>query len=106
MWWRGDLLTWTEAHSSAGATSAGTLWAIAEGEVDPIGSSRGMDTYILVANTSAHTGCARVTLLFEDGRSAERHVRLTAESRTDVAVGVPPGDAGGSTAHRPCRRPT
>lgn len=90
MWWPGDFPTWTEAHSSAGATGAGTLWAIAEGEVDPAGSSRGMDTYILVANTSAHTGCARVTLLFEDGRSAERYVRLTAESRTNVPVGVPP----------------
>ena len=48
MWWPGD--SWHEAHNSPGATATGTRWALAEGEVD---ASRNLETYILVANTSA-----------------------------------------------------
>ena len=57
MWWpKGQ---WHEAHLSAGATTTGTKWALAEGEVD----ARDGDTYILIANTSATAGTATVTLL-------------------------------------------
>ena len=62
---------WYEAHNSPGATSTGTRWALAEGEV---GGADGDETYILIANTSAFAGTARVTLLFEDGTSAQRSV--------------------------------
>ena len=65
MWWPGRRsATWHEAHNSPGATTTGTLWALAEGEV---GGSRGVETYILLANTSATAGSVKVTLLFEDG---------------------------------------
>ena len=87
MWWPGPTAaTWAEAHNSAGATTTGTLWALAEGEVD---ASRGMETYILVANTSSASADVKVTLLFEDGTTAERSFTgLTARSRFNVPVGL------------------
>ncbi len=86
MWWPGDFWTWHEAHNSAGATSTGTQWALAEGEVD---ASRNLETYILVANTSATPADVKVTLLFENGASAEQTYRdLPAHSRFNVPVGA------------------
>ncbi len=85
MWWPGPTpATWTEAHNSAGATSTGTLWALAEGEE---GGGSGAATYILVANTSALPGQARVTLVYEDGTTSQRVFPLLPNSRTNVAVG-------------------
>ncbi len=86
MWWPGPETTadfWTEAHNSAGATATGTRWALAEGEV---GGPHGAETYVLIANTSAFGGQARVTLYFEDGGSASKDVPLAPRSRTNVAV--------------------
>jgi len=83
MWWPGDGSTWHEAHNSAGTTIAGTTWAVAEGEV---GGTRHVETYLLVANTSAFAGSARVTLYFEDGTSAEKTYTLIPSSRTNVNV--------------------
>jgi hypothetical protein len=86
MWWPGPALSanfWTEAHNSPGATVTGARWALAEGEV---GGSDGAETYILIANTSASGGNARVTLYFEDGTTAERTFALLPRSRTNVAV--------------------
>lgn len=85
MWWPGSSATWHEAHNSAGATTAGTRWALAEGEV---GGVDNLETYVLIANTSAADGRARVTLLFEDGSSSELEVILKGNSRANVAVGV------------------
>jgi hypothetical protein len=85
MWWPGDWGTWQEAHNSTGATTAGTLWALADGEVD---RSLGVETYVLIANTSSAPGRARVTLHFEDGTSLQREYALGANSRTNVAVSV------------------
>jgi uncharacterized repeat protein (TIGR01451 family) len=81
MWWPSP--NWSEAHNSPGETTTGVKWALAEGE---IGGPREKQTYILVANTSAFAGSARVTLLFEDGTTAERVVQLQAKSRVNVAV--------------------
>ena len=83
MWWPdGD---WHEAHNTPGSTAAGTLWALAEGEVD---ASRNLETYLLVANTSATPADVRVTVLFEDGTAAERTYRgIPANSRFNVPVG-------------------
>jgi hypothetical protein len=89
MWWPGAFATWHEAHNSAGSTTTGTRWGLAEGEV---GGVRGAETYILIANTSAFTGNATVTLVFEDGSSQARTYELPANSRTNVAVA---GDFGG-----------
>jgi hypothetical protein len=86
MWWPGPEVSanvWYEAHNSPGATTTGTKWALAEGEV---GGAAGMQTFVLLANTSATAGSARVTLHFEDGTEAERTYTLPANSRTNVAV--------------------
>ena len=54
MWWPGGASgPWYEAHNSPGATSTGTAWALAEGEV---GGAAGASTYMLVANTGAAAG--------------------------------------------------
>jgi sugar lactone lactonase YvrE len=83
MWWPDG--GWFEAHNSPGATTTGTKWALAEGEVD---ASRNLETYILVANTSAAPADVKVTLLFEDGTSAERtYPGIPAKSRFNVPVG-------------------
>jgi probable HAF family extracellular repeat protein len=83
MWWPGDSSTWHEAHNSAGSRRTGTRWALAEGEV---GGARNQATYVLVANTSAFAGEAVVTLIFEDGTSAQKTYPLPASSRTNVPV--------------------
>lgn len=85
MWWPDG--AWHEAHNSPGATATGTVWAVAEGEVD---EARGLETYLLVANTSAAAATVRVTLLFEDGTEAVREfgpADIPARSRFNVPVG-------------------
>ena len=84
LWWPGTFGQWYEAHNSPGATSTGTRWALAEGEV---GGTRTVETYILLANTSTTAGVVRVTLLFEDGTSQAKTYVLPPSSRTNVAVG-------------------
>jgi hypothetical protein len=79
MWWpKGE---WYEAHVSAGATTTGTRWALADGEI-----SAGGETYILIANTSATAGTATVTLLVEGGTPLPIVVELPASSRVNVPV--------------------
>jgi hypothetical protein len=88
MWWPGSAIApdfWYEAHNSPGATVTGTRWALAEGEV---GGATALETYVLIANTSAVAGQARVTLLFEDGTTAKRTCALEANSRTNVPIGL------------------
>ena len=84
MWWPWDASQWYEAHNSPGATTTGTVWALAEGET---GGAAALATYLLIANTSAFAGSATVTLLFEDGTSARQVYALPPQSRTNVAVG-------------------
>ena len=81
MWWPGSGDTWYEAHNAPGTTTTGTRWALAEGQV---GGSRGVDTYVLVANTSATAGQVRVTLMFEDGTSAANTYTVPGNSRFNV----------------------
>ncbi len=83
MWWPGNSTTWHEAHNSAGSTTTGTRWALAEGEV---GGPRATATFILIANTSPFAGSATVTLLFEDGTSAARTYELAPNSRTNAWI--------------------
>jgi hypothetical protein len=83
MWWPDG--GWYEAHNTAGATTTGTRWALAEGEVN---AARNLETYLLVANTSATAADVRVTLLFEDGTAAEQtYAGIPAQSRFNVPVG-------------------
>ena len=79
MWWPKD--QWYEAHVSAGATTTGTKWALADGEV-----TVGGDTYILIANTSTTAGTATVTLLEEGGTPLPITVDLPPSSRVNVPV--------------------
>jgi hypothetical protein len=78
MWWpQGG---WFEAHNSPGATTTGTRWAIADG----LG---GVETYLLVANTSASPADVVITLMFADGTSAQRTFGgIPAKSRFNVPV--------------------
>lgn len=88
MWWPGpSATTWHEGHNSPGATITGTRWVIADVER---GGPRSADTYLLVANTSARPGQARVTLLFEDGTTSTQVYPLLPTSRLNVH----PGDDG------------
>ncbi len=86
MWWPGPTAaSWAEAHNAVAATTTGTRWAVAEGEVN---ASRGMETYILIANTSAFPARVLVTLLFEDGATAvQTYDDIPAQSRFNVPVG-------------------
>jgi hypothetical protein len=81
MWWPQP--NWYEAHNAPGTTVTGTKWALAEGFV---GGPKQAETYLLVANTAATAGIARVTLYFENGSGATRDVPLAPESRTSLAV--------------------
>jgi hypothetical protein len=87
MWWPGYPLSpvWREAHNSAGTTATGTAWALAEGEV---GGSAGIETYILIANTSTFAAPVQVTLFFEDGTTAVRVFEVLGRSRFNVSVAV------------------
>jgi len=85
MWWPSP--NWYEAHLSAGATTTGTKWALAEGLVTNRPGFE-VETYILIANTSAAAGAADVTLFFGDGSSLTINVPLPANSRVNVPVSV------------------
>ena len=84
MWWPGPTSeTWHEAHNSPGETTTGTRWAMAEGE---LGGTREVETYVLVANTSAFAGTIRATVLFEDGSAPiSREYVVAANSRFNIA---------------------
>jgi hypothetical protein len=75
---------WMEAHNSAGATGTGTAWSVAGGEQ---GGAYGAQTYVLIANTSAFQGTARVTVMREGGAPLIREFTLSPDSRTNVAIG-------------------
>lgn len=83
MWWPGASSTWHEAHNSPGATTTGTSWAFADGEVS---DTTGTDTFLLVANASSVSGTVRVTVLYEDRSPEEKLFTVPAVSRTNVDV--------------------
>jgi len=84
MWWPGGAAgPWYEAHNSPGATSTGTIWGLADGEV---GGPSSAATYILVANTSPATASVRVTVYVEGGGTAVRTFSVPGNSRFSVDV--------------------
>ena len=83
MWWPRPSPFWMEAHNSPGVTATGTMWGLAEGQA---GGAASVETYILIANTSAYAGTARVTLVYEAGGSESVEVPLPPRSRTNVPV--------------------
>jgi hypothetical protein len=82
MWWPQP--NWYEAHNAPGTTVTGTRWALAGGQV---GGSSGLQTFVLLANTSPAAGQARVTIYFEDGTTAQSTINLLANSRSNVSIG-------------------
>jgi hypothetical protein len=86
MWWPGGALgPWYEGHNSPGATTTGTAWALADGEV---GGPAGASTYVLVANTGSAAGTIRVTVFVEGGGSDARTFPVAARSRFNVDIGT------------------
>ena len=83
MWWPAPGVNWQEGHNSPGEIVTGPRWAMGEGET---GGAQGTQTYVLIANTSAFAGSARVTLLFEDGTTTQKVFALPATSRTNISV--------------------
>jgi hypothetical protein len=66
MYWPGNYNSWYEAHNSAGVTSTGTVWALAEGEK---GGSLAFASYVLFANPGTTDATVRVSLLRASGRT-------------------------------------
>jgi glucose/arabinose dehydrogenase len=83
MYWPGlDSGPWQEGHVSPGATETGQAWVVADGQ---LGGTYHTETFVLIANTSAFAGRARVTLLMEDGTTVPaREVDLPANSRVNA----------------------
>ncbi|MPY87877.1 MAG: hypothetical protein GEU99_08150 [Luteitalea sp.] len=78
MWWRGTAESWYEAHATLGATETGTVWAIGEGAS---GGPDAEDTYVLVANATGDPGEVRVTVLDENGTTAQQGFALAGHQR-------------------------
>jgi hypothetical protein len=85
MYWPGEFSSWLEGHASAGLTSTGTVWALAEGEH---GGGRGFASYILVANPSSQPATVTVTLL----RAAGQPLTLTRSVPANGRRTISPGD--------------
>ena len=81
MYWAGPSTAWYEGHNSFGVTSAGTKWGLGEGRV---GSSRGYETYILIANTNAAPARVQVTFLRTNGTVVIKNHTVAATSRFNV----------------------
>jgi hypothetical protein len=82
MWWPGPTYhTWYGAHVAAGTTTPASAWSLADGEAGGLA-----ETYVLLGNSGALGGDVRVTLLFDDGATAEQTVWLAPHSRTTVNV--------------------
>jgi hypothetical protein len=84
MYWPHD---WTEAHNSPGATETGTAWATAGANE---GGPFAAQTFVLIANTSAFSAKARVTVLEEDGAPLVKEFFIPANSRTNIQFGAEP----------------
>lgn len=83
LWWPGAFGQWYEGHNSAGTTSAGTTWAVADGEV---GGTRAVETYLLLATPTAFEATVQVTLAFEDGTTTTKTFAVVGNSRFNVDV--------------------
>lgn len=85
MWWPGDFTSWFEGHNSRGAVETGEKRGLADGHV---GGALGLETYVLVANTSAFNANVQVTVVFEDGTTEAQTYAVPATSRFNVPVGT------------------
>ncbi len=83
MWWPHGQ-AWFEAHNAAGATTTGTKWAVADGEVGVLPEDTA--TFLLIANTAGAAASVRVTLLFETGAAVSQDFAVPGNSRFNVPV--------------------
>jgi hypothetical protein len=82
MYWPGNFATWMEGHASAGLTTTGTVWSLAEGEH---GGPRGFLTYLLIANPSSQPASVTVTLLRAAGPPLTLTRTVAANGRRTIA---------------------
>jgi Tol biopolymer transport system component len=89
MYWPGGFFDYYEGHSSAGSTTTATEWVVSAGE-NVTTSVQTVQTFVLIANTSASAGEATLTVLPERGYDgtlpAPIVVTLPASSRTTVPI--------------------
>jgi hypothetical protein len=83
MWWMGSKRIWTEGHNAFGTTRTAPRWLLAEGEN---GGARALNTFVLIANTSAAAATVRVTLLPEEGAEESVTYTIGANRRFTVPV--------------------
>jgi hypothetical protein len=89
MWWPSP--NWYEGHLSAGTTTTGTKWALAEGE-----NASEKETYILIANTGATDGIATVSFLREGTQfGVEPPIQITVQLKANSRTNVRPGEVSG-----------
>ena len=88
MYWFGAFQNWTDAHNSAGVTTTGTSWALAEGQK---GGALKYDTYVLIANPAPTAATVQMRLLREGGRAPITSGTFTvpANSRFTCYAGQP-----------------
>jgi autotransporter-associated beta strand protein/YVTN family beta-propeller protein len=77
---------WYEAHNSAGETSPGTSWGLAEGRV---GGTNNAQTYILVANPGGTAATLTATFLRENGTTIVKTFTVPPTSRFTIAINGP-----------------
>ena len=83
MWWVGSRRTWTEGHNAFGTTRTAPRWLLAEGES---GGARAINTFVLIANTSAADANVRVTMLPEAGAEESVTYAVGANRRFTVPI--------------------
>ena len=83
MWWMGSRRSWTEGHNAFGTTRTAPRWLLAEGEN---GGPLAMNTFVLIANTSAADASVRVTMLPEEGEEESVTYTVGANRRFTVPV--------------------
>lgn len=93
MYWPDPVSNWYEAHDSAGVTSTGTKWAMAEGEV---GGADQWETFILLANPTSNVANVTLTFLRQNGNP----VTLTKTLGGNTRVTVSAGEAGLASGER------
>jgi YVTN family beta-propeller protein/autotransporter-associated beta strand protein len=80
---------WYEAHNSAGETTAGLKWGLAEGRV---GGTAHAQTYVLIANPGTQPANVTATFLRTDGTTIVKTLTVAATSRTNIAITGPGSD--------------
>ena len=91
MYWFGpDFQNWTDAHNSAGVTTTGTNWALAEGQE---GGGQKYKTFVLIANPSTSDASVRLPHAARR-RTAGHHLRAVHRAR-QLALHLLRGATGG-----------